>query len=125
MTGPRRAPPLIDSLPALMDWLEIHPQRHNKKAILFCSYKTGGKLYPDSVNNRYQVYRKRLIKLYESREQKLPEQDRIAVGRLIKKPFNQYTQRHSATTEHSGILSDAYSCDAFGWKPGLENVTKI
>jgi integrase/recombinase XerD len=121
-TGPRSAT-LTDSLPYIMEWLGQHPQRHNKNATLFCSEKTGGKLHPDSVNDRYKKYRKRLTKLYQSFA--LSEQDRIAIGRLLSKPFNQYNQRHSAITEHVEILSsDAISCDCFGWKQGSRMVRR-
>jgi len=112
-TGPRKVI-LTDSLPYLMDWRHVHPERHNKNAVIFCSHKTGEALDSGSINELYVAHRKRFIKLLQSG--KIPEEDRAKMDKLLQKPFNPYIQRHSSITEHAPYLSDALTCQLVGWK---------
>jgi hypothetical protein len=114
-TGPRKVT-LTDSLPYLLDWYNVHPERYNKNAVLFRSYKTGGSLDSNSIYKVYEAHRRRLVKLLQSG--KIPEEeDKAKIEKHIEKPSNPYVQRHFSLTEHALIIKTEFvTCQMAGWK---------
>ncbi len=110
---------LTDSIPYLMAWRQVHPERHTKDAVVFCSKKTGEALDTDSMHTIYELHKRRLTKLLRS--EKIPEEDRGKMERLLSKPFNTYVQRHSSITEQHH-LTDVTTKQLAGWKPNSQRI---
>ena len=115
-TGTRHIP-LIDSIPYLKDYLNNeHPQAGNPNAILLCAYgKSINKVLKSlSLNSIYKNYKNKFFtELLKDPE--IPEEDKLKIKELFKKPWNPYIRRHSALTHKSKILKEHTLRQFAGW----------
>ena len=115
-TGTRHIP-LIDSIPYLKDYLNNeHPQAGNPNAILLCAYgKSINKVLKSlSLNSIYKNYKNKFFtELLKDPE--IPEEDKLKIKELLKKPWNPYIRRHSALTHKSKILKEHTLRQFAGW----------
>jgi integrase len=115
-TGTRHIP-LIDSIPYLKDYLNNeHPQAGNPNAILLCAYgKSINKVLKSlSLNSIYKNYKNKFFtELLKDPE--VPEEDKLKIKELLKKPWNPYIRRHSALTHKSKILKEHTLRQFAGW----------
>jgi integrase/recombinase XerD len=112
-----RAIPLIDSIPYLKDWIDSHPQRGNRNALLIPSLNhatLGRKMTYRGINHVYRHYKIVLFpKLLE--DPNVRNEDKQKIRELLRKPWNPYIRRHSALTEKSTILKDHVLKQHAGW----------
>jgi integrase/recombinase XerD len=109
-----------NSYPRLKEWLSSgnHPYPANQNAPLFCGQgtkNTGRRLSRHSINIIYTSYKKvhfpRLLK-----DPAVPDDDKLKIADLLKKPWNPYIRRHTAATEISKALKDSVLIDQYmGW----------
>jgi integrase len=107
---------LNNSYPRLKDWLSNgHPFAGNPKSPLFCGNgkkNTGRRLLPHSIAAMYDRYKKvNFPKLLE--DPLVPEEDKLKIRDLLKKPWNPYVRRHTAATEISKRLKDPVLIDKY------------
>lgn len=102
-TGPRKIR-LIASVPALANWIEVHPSNDDNNSWLWIGMSN------TNQNNRlsYPALNKILSQL----------------GKKIKlqKPVNPHNFRHSRATELAKTLTEAQLCMVMGWKQGSSQV---
>jgi integrase len=113
-----RTLPLISSVPYLKEWLGMHPFGNNPDSKLFVSLgraNFGQPLTRDGMLKHYQGYYRNKYFPKLMRDPIVPIKDREAIGRLLHKPWNLYTFRHSALTHKSQILKEATLRDHAGW----------
>jgi len=91
---------LVDSVPYLQTWLNVHPYRDNPKAALWCKIRKG--LGNDSI--QYHNVRKLVVGLAKD------------VG--IKKPCTPHKLRHARLTELAKYLPEQKLKVYAGWTPG-------
>ena len=117
-TGSRTVP-LINSIPYLKDWIDVHPQRTNPNAyLIFGTGKSyGKKLKILFINRVYAKYKKVFFPKLLDDPAVLPE-DKVKIRELLKKPWNPYIRRHSALTEKSQILKENVLRQYAGWSMG-------
>jgi integrase len=122
-TGSRTIP-LIDSIPFVKDWIDLHPQQGNLNAPLICGYarSIGRRLKPKTLTKIYDKYKKGLftklaVATAEERRGDIPEEDKQKIKELLKKPWNPYIRRHSSITEKSKILKEHTLRLFSGWSP--------
>jgi hypothetical protein len=114
-TGPRTVP-LIDSLPYLKEWLEVHPIGNVLDSHIFISQGNnhGSKLTLNGLSRHYHYYKTRYFpKLLV--DSTIPLCDKAFIKNMLTKPWNLYVFRHSALTEKSQILSESVLKDHAGW----------
>ena len=91
---------IISSAPAISNWINQHPNKNNKKSLLFCSIGN----YKHGLRLEYQSFRKLL---------------RSAAKRIdLTKPINPHHFRHSRATELAKKLTEAQLCQYMGWTIG-------
>lgn len=98
-TGPRKLR-LISSTPFLMNWINVHPFRHQKDAPLWINY---GVVRKNEVM-QYRGISKLLFLAFKAAQ--------------IKKPGNPHNFRHSRATELAKHLTEFQMCSFFGWVLG-------
>lgn len=110
-TGSRHIP-LINSLPYLKDYLDEHIADPN--SYLIRSRKRFSKLDSRSLGGIYRRYKREYFpKLLK--DPNVSKDDKVAITRLLAKPFNPYVRRHSALTEKSKILKEHILRAHAGW----------
>jgi hypothetical protein len=95
-----------------------HPQPGNSNAILLCAYgKSINKvLNSQSLNAIYKGYKNHFFpKLLE--DPRVPQEDKVRIRELMKKPWNPYVRRHSALTQKSKLLKEHTLRQYAGWTP--------
>ena len=115
-TGPRSLP-LIDAIPYYKEWISEHPMSFNPESWLFISTsnnKNTKSLSYDGMAYKYEYYKKKIFPSLLT-DQEIPDSDKAIIRNLLTKPWNLYIQRHSALTEKSQILTEAYLRDHAGW----------
>jgi len=119
-TGTRHLP-LIDSLPYVKDWLNVHPKCNNPNSYLICNMfrrNMGMKLPRNSLLCIYtQHYRKNYFPKLLKDHQSLPNEDYRKIRELLKKPWNLYIRRHSSLTQKSKFLKENILRQHAGWTP--------
>jgi len=113
-TGTRPIP-LINSIPYLKDWLDVHPSRNNPNSYLIRSTKTKGKLGSRAVNLQYCRYKEEFFP--QLLETDIPQEDKNKLADLLRKPWNPYIFRHSSLTDKSKILKENILRQHAGWTP--------
>jgi integrase/recombinase XerD len=112
-TGTRHIP-LINSIPYLKDYLEVHPCKTNPHIPLICSRKGFKPLTAHLINNYYRLYKTiffpKLLK-----DPRVSPEDKQKITVLLQKPWNPYVFRHSALTEKSKILKEHILRQHAGW----------
>jgi integrase/recombinase XerD len=103
-TGPRRIR-LIACVPALAQWLSVHPFRNDPNSPLWVGLGTVGRNEPLSYNGA-----------------------RAMLGRLVKKAgvnkrVYSHLMRHSRATELATFLTDAQMDEVLGWVQGSDRTT--
>lgn len=112
-TGSRHIP-LINSIPYLKDWLDVHPSRNNPNAYLIRSHRTRDKMTSGGLLVIYKRYKNDYFpKLLET---DIPVEDKQLLQELLQKPWNPYIRRHSALTEKSKILKEHILRSHAGWQ---------
>jgi len=116
-TGTRHIP-LIDSIPYIKDWIDLHLQNGNPNAILLCGF---GKSLNRAISvlglhKIYGNYRKKFFPKLLDNLNVLPE-DKQKIRELLKKPWNPYIRRYSSLTEKSRILKEHHLRQYAGWSP--------
>ena len=114
-----RCVPLINSIPYLKDWIDVHPQRTNPNAYLIfgMSRSYGKRLSSQFINKIYRKYKNVFFpKLLD--DPKVSPEDKVKIRELLKKPWNPYIRRHSALTEKSQILKENVLRQYAGWSMG-------
>lgn len=116
-TGQRHVP-IINSLPYLKDWIDSHPMPGNPNSPLICGSgrSLGRRMSPNSINRIYHDYEKRFTNLLN--DPNVPQADKNAISKLLKKPWNPYIRRHSALTEKAKILKEPILKIHAGWSQG-------
>jgi integrase/recombinase XerD len=117
-TGSRTVP-LINSIPYVKDWIDVHPQRTNPNAyLIFGKGKSyGRKLTSDAMNSIYTGFKNKFFpKLLQ--DPSVSPEDKVRIKDLLKKPWNPYIRRHSALTEKSQILKENVLRQYAGWSMG-------
>jgi integrase/recombinase XerD len=117
-TGTRHIP-LIDSIPYIKDWINLHPQSGNPNATLICGFgkSLNRAIGVMSLNRIYGNYRNKFFPKLLGNPNVLPE-DKQKIQELLKKPWNPYIRRHSSLTEKSTILKEHTLRQFAGWSPG-------
>ena len=114
-----RTLPLISNIPYLKELLTSHhPYANNTDSKLFvsCGRANFGKpLTRDGMLKHYQSYYRDIYFPNLLIDSKIPTEDKEAIGRILKKPWNLYIFRHSALTHKSQILKEATLRDHAGW----------
>ena len=114
-----RTLPLISSIPYLKELLTSHhPYANSPDSKLFVSCgraNFGQPITRDGLLKHYQSYYRDIYFPNLLRDPKIPTQDKEAIGRLLRKPWNLYIFRHSALTHKSQILKEATLRDHAGW----------
>ena len=113
-----RSVPLINSIPYVKDWLDVHPQRTNPNAyLIFGEGKSyGKKLRPVFITSIYSLYKKEFFpKLLD--DPNVSPEDKVKIKELLKKPWNPYIRRHTALTENSQLLKEHVLRQYAGWSP--------
>jgi len=100
-TGARRLP-LIESVPYIRAWLNMHPDKNNKKAPLWVNIGTKNK-------GKKVGYRALYKMLHE-----------VAKKAGINKPVNPHHFRHSRATYLANRFTEAQMCEWFGWVQGSD-----
>ena len=111
-----RSVPLINSIPYVKDWIDVHPQRTNPNAFLiFGNGKSyGRKLTSDTMNSIYTGFKNKFFpKLLQ--DPSVSPEDKIKIKELLQKPWNPYIIRHSALTEKSKFLRENVLRQYAGW----------
>lgn len=98
-TGMRRIR-LIASVPALSEWLSIHPFKDDKEAWLWLGSST--------LNRNERLSYAGLVKLLKE----------LAKRANVNKPVNPHNFRHSRATELAKHLTEAQLCQVMGWVQG-------
>ena len=116
-TGSRHLP-LIDSIPYVKDWLDVHPQRNNANSYLFCTndrrFAHGSHVTQKGLHRIYQKYKKVYFpKLLD--DPKVPTSEKEHIRALLLKPWNPYVRRHSALTDKSKFLKESTLRQHAGW----------
>ena len=114
-----RCVPLINSIPYVKDWIDVHPQRTNPNAyLIFGNGKSyGRKLTTDTMNSIYTGFKNKFFpKLLQ--DPSVSPEDKLKMEELLKKPWNPYIRRHSALTEKSQILKENVLRQYAGWSMG-------
>jgi integrase/recombinase XerD len=114
-TGNRNIP-LINSIPYLKDWIDVHPQAGNSNSPLICGFgkKLGRRLTTPALYLTYKNYKKKVFPKLLDNPSVQPE-DKQKIRELLKKPWNPYIRRHSALTEKSTILKEHVLRQHAGW----------
>jgi integrase/recombinase XerD len=116
-TGTRQLP-IIDSLPYVKDWLNIHPQRNNPKSYLFCTndrrFSHRSHVTVRGLHRIYDKYKKRYFPKLLS-DTKISTSEKEHIRDLLAKPWNPYIRRHSALTEKSKYLKESTLRQHAGW----------
>ena len=114
-----RCVPLINSIPYLKDWIDVHPQRSNPNAYLIFgkSKSFGKKMKALFINRVYANYKREFFPKLLEDPKVLPE-DKVKIRELLKKPWNPYIRRHSALTEKSQLLKENVLRQYAGWSMG-------
>jgi integrase len=118
-TKPRTLP-LIDSLPYIKEWLQVHPTGSNQQSWLFPSQahqSYGRKLKESGLWDRYQRHYKEGYFTRLLNDETVPESDKETIKNMLQKPWNPYIFRHTALTEKSQILPEFPFRDHGGWSP--------
>ncbi|ADC64369.1 integrase family protein [Ferroglobus placidus DSM 10642] len=100
-TGARRLP-LIESVPYVRAWLNMHPERDNKNAPVWVNVGTKGK--------GKKVGYRALVKMLNE----------VAKKAGIDKPVNPHNFRHSRATFLANYFTEAQMCEWFGWVQGSD-----
>jgi hypothetical protein len=105
------------------EWIEQHPKRAIVSSYLILSKNTGG----NGRKGKGRLGRGQLYTIYKEMKDyfsKLPDEaigqdDRTAILRLLKKPWNPYVFRQTVATEYlgSGALTKHQGDQFFGWSP--------
>ena len=116
-----RSVPLINSIPYVKDWIDVHPQRTNPNAyLIFGKGKSyGRKLTSDAMNSIYTDFK---IKFFPKllQDPSVSPEDKLKIKELLKKPWNPYIRRHSALTEKSKVLRENILKQYAGWSMGSQ-----
>jgi integrase len=98
------------------EFIEGHPRRAISTSPLIWSKKTGGKLGRAALTAIYSDMKEYFSKLVNDA---IGQDDRNAIIRLLRKPWNPYVFRHSVTTEFLGYgaLTKHQGDQFFGWSP--------
>lgn len=110
---------LNNSYPYLKEWLSFgHPFPSYLNTALFCGVSkknTGKRIGLDAIESVYERYKKRYFpKLLD--DPSVPEEDKLKIRDLLRKPWNPYIRRHTAATEVSKKLKDSVLVDQYmGW----------
>jgi integrase len=118
-TKPRTLP-IIDSLPYVKEWLQVHPTGSNKKSWLFISQahqSYGEKLREPGLWDRYARHYKEGYFTRLLNDETVPESDKTIIREMLQKPWNPYIFRHTALTAKSQILPEFPFRDHGGWSP--------
>ena len=120
-TGQRHIP-LINSIPYVKDWLDIHPLKNIPDSYLICRLGKwrGRKLVAEtSLNKTYVDHKKYFQSLLDSHptSPSISPEDKLKIADLLKKPWNVYIFRHSALTQKSKILKEHVLRQHAGWTP--------
>lgn len=113
-----RTIPLIDSLPYLKEWLEIHPHSANPDAPLFISLSDrnqGNQLSTLALREQYQYHYRAEYFPRLLNNQSVSQKDKQIIRGMLQKPWNPYIFRHSALTEKAQMLKEATLRDHAGW----------
>jgi len=117
-TGSRHIP-LINSIPYIREYLmSEHPMPNNPEASLISGVgKSYGKhLTVTGLDSIYRDYKISYFpKLIDDNYINVPEEDKRAIIKLLKKPFNPYTRRHTALTDKSKFLKESVLRQLAGW----------
>ena len=110
---------MINSIPYLKDWIDVHPQRTNPNAYLIFGIgkSFGKKMKPMFINRVYANYKREFFPKLLEDPKVLPE-DKVKIKELLKKPWNPYIRRHTALTEKSQILKENVLRQYAGWSMG-------
>ena len=114
-----RCVPLINSIPYVKDWIDVHPQRTNTNAYLIFGNRRsyGRRLTSDAMNSIYASFKNKFFpKLLE--DPSVSPEDKVKIKELLKKPWNPYIRRHSALTEKSQLLKENVLRQYAGWTMG-------
>jgi hypothetical protein len=120
-TGQRHIP-LINSIPYVKDWLDIHPLKYIPDSYLICRLGKGRgrKLVAEtSLNKTYVDHKKYFQSLLDSHptSPSISPEDKLKIADLLEKPWNVYIFRHSALTQKSKILKKHVLRQHAGWTP--------
>lgn len=85
---------LIESVPYLINWLNVHPDKNNPDQYLFC-HRFKGKIIPYSVRSIEYIFER-----YNN----------------LEKRIYPHLLRHSAVTNNYGILNEKELMMKYGWK---------
>jgi len=97
-TGQRRLP-LLESTPAINQWLNDHPEPR-KDASLWCKLRS-----PEQLSYHY-IRQKLLVRAKERAD--------------LEKPVNPHHFRHSRATDLANEFKEAQLCEWFGWVQGSD-----
>jgi hypothetical protein len=117
-TGTRHLP-IIDSLPYVKDWLDQHPQRHNREAPLICSLDRKVYCKQMTVRGLYGIYEQYKEKYFPNllKDSTIPKEDKHKLEDLLRKPWNLYIRRHSSLTQKSKFLKENILRQHAEWSP--------
>jgi len=111
---------LINNIPHLKNWMDIHPQKNNPNSALICSVGSGIS-HPITIGGLGKIY-ERSRKYFEQLLEKpdINPEDKLKIRELLKKPWNPYIRRHSALTEKSKFLKESVLRQHAGWSGNSE-----
>ena len=117
-TGQRHIP-LIASIPYLKDYLDDHPFRTSPNTPFICGDgKSLGRFVTVGTLERwYRVYKNQYFPRLLNDPRINPE-IKNSIADLLKKPWNPYIFRHSASTAKSKIRRSQFLDNMPGWEPG-------
>jgi len=95
----RRNIPIVETVPYMRKWLNMHPAKHDTNAPVFCAIN-GQKVVPLDQRGLSAIIK------------------RTARRAGITKPVNPHHFRHSAATRLSSTISTAVLCKLMGWGQG-------
>ena len=111
---------LINSIPHLKNWMDVHPQKNNPNTALICSVGSGIS-HPITIGGLGKIY-ERSRKYFEQLLEKpdINPEDKLKIKEILKKPWNPYIRRHSALTEKSKFLKESVLRQHAGWSGNSE-----
>ena len=114
-TGQRRVR-VVNATPFLHSWLEIHPEKENKEAPLWCVVGTSKNFSRDSNNGKNHKFNWSFALTYPAARNLII---RLAKKAGIEKPINPHNFRHSrATILGAAGLNESIMNQIMGWAQG-------
>jgi integrase/RNA polymerase-binding transcription factor DksA len=126
-SGKRRKIMLLNSLPYLKDWLQVHPTPNNPQAYLLCGQgnrNRGRKLDRKHYSHKYNDYKKYFQSLLESPD--VPTEDKeIIRNKMLIKPWRPYVLRYTSLTDYgNGKLNEYQLREHADWTPTSQMARK-